>query len=98
LVGYTEKEWILKNSWGQDSGVDGYFYVSRNSSTNCGIGMEIFSLDFNLPSVNSAFVFPNLKELSCEVPNCIQCNNAGKICIECQGRFELNEQGKCDEV
>ncbi len=39
LVGYTETEWIVKNSWGQDSGLDGYLYISRVPALNCGIGM-----------------------------------------------------------
>jgi hypothetical protein len=60
--------------------------------------MEIHTLDFNLPAVNGVIVPPNLNELNCKVPNCIQCNNAGTICIECQGHFELNQQGQCDEV
>lgn len=43
LVGYTSTEWIIKNSWGT-WGDNGYIYVSRSSSANCGIGYFIGTL------------------------------------------------------
>lgn len=60
--------------------------------------MEVHTLDFSLPSVNGVVVTPNLNELNCKVSNCIECDNAGNKCIQCQGRFELNYEGQCDEV
>lgn len=43
LVGYGEDEkdgtpyWLIKNSWGDDWGEDGYFRLLRNSNNMCGI-------------------------------------------------------------
>jgi C1A family cysteine protease len=44
IVGYTETEWIIKNSWGAIWGLDGFIYVSRNQSYNCGIGFELYTI------------------------------------------------------
>lgn len=44
LVGYTATEWIIKNSWGTGYGVEGYIYVSRNATQNCGIGFFVGTL------------------------------------------------------
>ncbi len=44
LVGYTETEWIIKNSWGTGYGDGGYIYVSRTQSANCGVGFFVVSL------------------------------------------------------
>ena len=41
LVGYTETEWIVKNSWGTGWGVDGYGYISMKNAEDCCIGDEI---------------------------------------------------------
>lgn len=35
LVGYTETKWILKNSWGEGFGDNGYFYLPKDSQINC---------------------------------------------------------------
>jgi len=35
LVGYDEKSWILKNSWGDDWGVKGLMYMDRHIPNNC---------------------------------------------------------------
>ncbi len=51
LVGYTETQWIIKNQWGEDWGVDGYIYITRNASYNCGIGLQINTLNFRLNKV-----------------------------------------------
>lgn len=37
LVGYTEDAYIIKNSWGEGWGDQGYAYISRLSSENCQI-------------------------------------------------------------
>jgi C1A family cysteine protease len=39
LVGYTTTEWIIKNQWGTDWGVNGYAYISRSSANDCCIGV-----------------------------------------------------------
>ena len=44
LVGYTETEWIIKNSWGTGYGENGYIYVSRDRDYNCGIGFFFVTL------------------------------------------------------
>ena len=44
IVGYAQNYWIIKNSWGVDFGVDGFIYVSRDRSSNCGIGTAIHEL------------------------------------------------------
>lgn len=49
LVGFTETEWIIKNSWGIEYGVGGYAYVSRDPLYNCGVGFYVYTLDFALP-------------------------------------------------
>jgi len=78
LVGYTESEWIVKNSWGTDFGVNGYFYVSRDSKKDCGIGIEVHSIDFKLPEVNvqvpATPAVPTViinEVVSCAIANCI---------------------------
>ena len=47
LVGYTETEWIVKNSWGSDWGVNGYGYISKNNAEDCCIGDEIHTTGLN---------------------------------------------------
>ncbi len=42
LVGYTQTEWIIKNSWGTGWGINGYGYISRNPDNDCCIGVQVF--------------------------------------------------------
>jgi cathepsin L len=44
LVGYTETDWVIKNSWGTGFGDGGYIYISRTPSASCGIGFYIYAL------------------------------------------------------
>lgn len=37
LVGWNEKYWIVKNSWGQDWGLLGYLYLPKKQQSICGI-------------------------------------------------------------
>ena len=41
----------MKNQWGTDWGIDGFMYVTRDKNSNCGIGLEIHTLDFRLNNV-----------------------------------------------
>ena len=50
LVGYTATEWIVKNSWGKNWGLNGYIYINRVSQKNCGIGYEFVTLNYTLPA------------------------------------------------
>ena len=36
IVGYTKKYWIIKNSWSNSWGVEGFMYVKRGQNT-CGL-------------------------------------------------------------
>lgn len=38
LVGYTDDYWIVKNSWGEKWGENGYIRISRVSGKDCSIG------------------------------------------------------------
>lgn len=35
IVGYTKKNWIIKNSWGTDWGESGFFKVAMRGDDNC---------------------------------------------------------------
>jgi C1A family cysteine protease len=45
LVGYGENFWIVKNSWGQNWGENGFVRVSMTHGSNCGIGTYIAAAD-----------------------------------------------------
>ena len=45
VVGYGESEqgqkyWILKNSWGTDWGMDGYFLMAKDHNNMCGVATK----------------------------------------------------------
>lgn len=54
LIGYTDKEWIIKNQWGDDWGLEGYMYLTRQKKYNCGVGLEMNTLNYRLSSVLNA--------------------------------------------
>lgn len=73
LVGYTDTEWIIKNSWGQSWGLNGYAYISRNPSKDCCIGNQLHTT--GSPTSN------------CSIPYCQQCTDLTS-CTQCQtGRY-----------
>ena len=43
-VGYGDGYWLVKNSWGTDWGQDGYGYMTRDGSNQCGIATYAFYL------------------------------------------------------
>lgn len=73
LIGYTDTEWIIKNSWGKNWGIDGYAYISRNPAEDCCIGNQLFTTGSSL--------------LNCSVQYCQSCVEIDS-CSSCQsGRY-----------
>ena len=44
-VGYGDGYWLVKNSWGTEWGQDGYVYMTRDGSNQCGIATNAFYLN-----------------------------------------------------
>ena len=45
LVGWTEKHWIIKNSWAENWGINGYLYLPKDS--NCGLNIRLYQIKIN---------------------------------------------------
>jgi hypothetical protein len=81
VIGYDETNWIIKNSWGTDWGVNGIAYISRNQ--NCGIGL--FNLQLQTCPVGQYYVKPIVPNeygyLLCK--ESIVCHSCSQQCIAC---------------
>lgn len=69
IVGYTETEWIVKNSWGKNWGIDGYGYISRNPAEDCCIGDQIHTVGEITPNCSIQYC-----ESCTEKDTCNRCS------------------------
>ncbi len=75
LIGYTETEWIIKNSWGTSWGLGGFGYISRNKDNDCCIGSQIYLRGEK-----------TVNKTECNVKNCDVCVEAN-YCSKCKPGF-----------
>lgn len=101
LIGYDENNWIVKNSWGSDWGINGLAFINRKQ--NCGIGL--FNVQLQTCPDGQYIVNPTLpneygymmasKYITCQScpPNCSKCTSPTK-CTACpSGQYLMG--GSC---